>query len=209
MIASVAGALVRPMPEPKSTIWAVICRYGVPADTDDAQASPAARETMPAATTILVPSRTASLVPSTELAPTVMATGSSRAPVDSGPYPFRNWKYWVTRKTKPDNAKNAIVTDPLAAVKRGLRNKPTSIIGAGARCSQPTSAASRAAAPAKPATVRADPQPCAGASITVKTSSAIPAVDSARPSRSARRARGSREVGTVTATSEKKMLDQE
>jgi hypothetical protein len=66
MIASVAGALVRPMPEPKSTIWAVICRYGVPADTDDAQASPAARETMPAATTILVPSRTASLVPSTE-----------------------------------------------------------------------------------------------------------------------------------------------
>ena len=59
----------------------------------------------------------------------------------------------------------------------------------------------------------------AGASITVKTSSAIPAVDSARPSRSARRARGSREVGTVTATSaavtpatgtsEKKMLDQE
>lgn len=31
---------------------------------------------------------------------------------------MRNWKYWVTMKMKPNRAKNATVTEPLAAVKR-------------------------------------------------------------------------------------------
>ena len=50
-----------------------------------AQASPAASESRPEATTSLVPLRTAILVPSTEVMPTIVATGSSRTPVDSGP----------------------------------------------------------------------------------------------------------------------------
>ncbi len=76
-----------------------------------------------------MPSRTASLVPRIEEIATNEATGSRRTPVDSGPQPFRNWEYWVTRKMNPDSAKNEIATDALAAVKRGLRNKLTSSIG--------------------------------------------------------------------------------
>ncbi len=40
-----------------------------------------------------------------------------------------NWKYCVTRKMKPNSAKNATVTEPLAAEKAGVRNSETSIIG--------------------------------------------------------------------------------
>ena len=41
-----------------------------------------------------------------------------------------NWKYCVIRKMNPNSEKNATVTEPLAALKRGLRNRPTSSIGA-------------------------------------------------------------------------------
>jgi hypothetical protein len=51
----------------------------------DVHASPAARQASPAATTSLVPLRTASRVPTTAVTPTVVATGSRRTPVDSGP----------------------------------------------------------------------------------------------------------------------------
>src|SRR5262249_33833222 len=52
--------MVRSMSQLESTIWAVIRRYDVPADTDDAQASFVVSEISPVATTIFVPSRTAS-----------------------------------------------------------------------------------------------------------------------------------------------------
>jgi hypothetical protein len=101
----------------------------------------------------------------------------------------------------PDSEKKAIVTDPLAAVNRGFLNKPTSIIGSRARRSHEIKATSSPAAARNPAIVRAEPQPWAGASMIVKINSAMPALDSARPGRSARGAVGSREVGTVSATS--------
>ena len=55
-----------------------------------------------------MPIRTASLVPRTDETATHVATGNKRTPVDRGPYPLRNWKYWVTRKMNPDRAKNEI-----------------------------------------------------------------------------------------------------
>ena len=110
-------------------------------------------------TTSLVPKRTASLVPSTEATPTALATGSRCTPAESGEYPLKNWKYCVIRKMKPNSVKNATVTAPLAAAKRGLRNRATSSIGARARRSQATNTPSSAAAAAKPASVRAPLQP--------------------------------------------------
>ncbi len=70
-----------------------------------------------------MPSRTASFVPRIDEIATKEATGSRRIPVESGPYPLRNWKYWVTRKMKPERAKKEIATEALAAVKRGLRKR--------------------------------------------------------------------------------------
>ena len=70
-----------------------------------------------------------------------------------------NWKYCVIRKMNPNRVKNATVTEPLAALKRMLRNSRTSSIGFAARCSQPMNAASRAADTTNPATLRALPQP--------------------------------------------------
>jgi hypothetical protein len=80
---------------------------------------------------------------------------------------LKNWKYWVIRKMKPNRQKNAIVTEPLAAVKRAFRNRPTSSIGSATRRSQAMNAATNAAATAKPARVRVLPQPWLGASMIV------------------------------------------
>src|SRR5690242_13547277 len=101
----------------------------------------------------------------------------------------------------PASAKKATVTEPLAAVKRRLRNKLRSSSGAAARRSQPMNAASRAPAARKPVIVDEELQPHPGASMMVNTSSAIAAVDSTSPGRSGRGACGSREVGTDQATS--------
>ena len=49
----------------------------------------------------LLPTRTASFVPTTDVTATEAATGKSRTPVPSGVKSFTNWKYWVTRKMKP------------------------------------------------------------------------------------------------------------
>src|SRR5207237_5883326 len=101
---------------------------------------------------------------------------------------------------KPKRQKKAIVTEPLAAVKRGLRKRPTSSIGAEVRRSHITKAARRTVAIAKPPSVRALPQPWLGASMIVKISSPIAAVENTSPPRSIRAACGSRDVGTTAAT---------
>ena len=72
---------------------------------------------------------------------------------------MKNWKYWVIRKMKPASEKNTIVTDPLAAVKRRLRNSPRSSSGSGVRRSQAMNAAKSATATTKPAMLRAELQP--------------------------------------------------
>ena len=68
---------------------------------------------------------------------------------------MKNWKYWVIRKMKPNNVKKAIVTDALAAVKRGLRNRLMSSIGDSRRSSVTMNAPNRSSASAKPVSVRA------------------------------------------------------
>ena len=70
-------------------------------------------------------------------------------------------------KMNPARAKNTIVTEPLAAVKRRLRNSPTSSRGSEARRCQPMNAPNSAAAKARPTRVRAESQPRAGASMIV------------------------------------------
>ena len=54
-----------------------------------------------------------------------------------------NWKYWVTRKMNPNRAKNATVTDALAAEKAGVRNSVRSIIGRARRRSTATNPATK------------------------------------------------------------------
>jgi hypothetical protein len=78
MIASVAGALVSPFPEPSNTVWPTISRHLVDVDADAVQARPAASESKPPTTTCLVPKRTASLVPTTDVTATLAASGSSQ-----------------------------------------------------------------------------------------------------------------------------------
>ena len=80
---------------------------------------------------------------------------------------MRNWKYWVTRKMKPERAKNEIATEALAAVKRGFPNRPRSSIGAWARRSVATNTPARPAVSAKPAIVAGLLHPCWGASMIV------------------------------------------
>ncbi|GAA4985216.1 hypothetical protein GCM10025734_08560 [Kitasatospora paranensis] len=78
-----------------------------------------------------------------------------------------NWKYWVTRKMNPKSAKNATVTDPLAAENAGVRNRVRSIIGWLRRRSTRTKTTVSTAARAKPVTVAGALQPRVGASMIV------------------------------------------
>src|SRR5579875_1547953 len=154
----------------------------------------------PIATTSLVPTRTASRVPTTEPTATDSATGSRCTPVDNGLKPWRNWKYWVTRKMKPNSVKKATVTDPLAAVKRMLRKSFTSSMGVSTLRAHAMNSEHTTVATTKPATLRPLDQPTSGASIMVKTTDAMAAVDRANPGRSRRAIAGSLELGTLKAT---------
>src|SRR5580704_4171184 len=84
MIASVAGALVRPIPVPRKSIWRTMIEYEVDTETVAVHNKPTANETSPAVTTTLLPMRTASFVPTTEATATDPATGRSRTPVPRG-----------------------------------------------------------------------------------------------------------------------------
>ena len=67
----------------------------------------------------------------------------------------------------PDRAKNSSVTEPEAAAKRGLANRPTGIIGWLPRTWAATNAAIAAMLRAARPPVAADSQPAAGAWISV------------------------------------------
>ena len=158
-----AGVEISPMPRPIITICGTITRRRTASSTVEVEIhrNAAPKSTIPVVTTILVPIRGASAAPTTEATAIDSATGRIRAPVDSAPYPRTNWKYCVTRKMKPNSAKNVTVTAPLAALKRRSRNSETSSIGCGVRRSRTTNAASSTAAAANPPTV-ADRRPAAG-----------------------------------------------
>ena len=59
----------------------------------------------------------------------VNAGGSPARPASSGEYPRPNWKYWVTRKKKPNITKNATVITALPVLKRRSRNRFSGNIG--------------------------------------------------------------------------------
>jgi hypothetical protein len=80
---------------------------------------------------------------------------------------LKNWKYWVIRRLKPESAKKATVTEPLAALKRGLRNRLRSTIGSEVVRSRTMKAANSPAASAKPPRLWALLQPWPGASMIV------------------------------------------
>src|SRR5580765_6430861 len=131
-IDSVAGVEISPMPRPISTICGTITwAYDVLTDAVEIQRNAVPKSTMPVVTTTLVPIRGASAAPTTDATAMLSATGRMRAPVERVPKPRTNWKYWVTRKMKPNRAKNVIVTAPLAALKRRSLKRVTSSIGCG------------------------------------------------------------------------------
>ncbi len=78
-----------------------------------------------------------------------------------------SWKYCVMRKMKPNSAKKAMVTEPLAAEKAGTLNRVTSSIGSAVCRSTTTNAVPSRAVPANPAILDAAPQPRSGASMMV------------------------------------------
>src|SRR5437763_15304886 len=107
-----------------------------------------------------------------------------------------NWKYCVTRNVKPARQKNAIVIDPLAAVKRRLRNRRTSSIGRDTRRSTLTNAAISASPTANVASAGVEPHPQSGASMRPNTRVPIAALDSTRPYQSMGGTEGSLDDGT-------------
>jgi hypothetical protein len=133
MIDSVAGAVVRPRPPPSTSIWPTISQYGVATETREIQAKATDMSPSPVATTRVVPNRSASRGDVTAIAAIAVATGIVRSPASSGPYPRISWKYWVTRKMKPNRAKKAEVTATLAALNRRLRKIRTGSIGCSGR----------------------------------------------------------------------------
>src|SRR6266550_1305458 len=101
MIDSVAGAVVKPMPAPKTT------RTSPPRTADDINvseayiASDAATISSPPVTTRLVPKRSTNRGASGAQPMIPTATGAVSIPALSGEYPSTNWKYWVSRNVEP------------------------------------------------------------------------------------------------------------
>ena len=163
------------------------------------QAKEAAIIARPTKTTALVPIRVrARRVPSTE--PTAMerATGRIRTPVSSGLKPCSSCMNCVIRKMKPNSAKNATVTAPLAALNRRLVNSVTSISGSLTRRSHSVKQTPAASAIAKPARVRAEDHPHSGASMMVKTNAPSMTTDRIRPPRSSRDCRSGTDAGITS-----------
>jgi aspartate-semialdehyde dehydrogenase len=67
--------------------------YEVACDSRDAQNIASPNKARPALTMTLLPMRTASRVPATDVTTTAAASGSNRTPVLSGLYDFTTWKY--------------------------------------------------------------------------------------------------------------------
>src|SRR3954452_23451721 len=120
MIDSVAGAMVRPTPSPRSS------RTAAPATNEDITVfdpySSIAAEvtTIPVTTTRLVPHRNTKrgAFGAATIMPT--ATGAAMSPDFSGEYPSTNWKYCVRRNVEPNTANVTSVTVTDAAENRGF-----------------------------------------------------------------------------------------
>ena len=100
----------------------------------------------------------------------------------------------------PNRAKKANVTATLPAVNRGLANTVTSSMGWSVRRSQATKPTSSTPASVKATRLVSDNQPWVGPSITVHTSTVMPAIDTSVPIGSKRPIVVSRDVGTKRAT---------
>src|SRR5215218_588891 len=80
MIASVAGAWIRPRPPPRKNIATTITQYDVSTPVTAETANPAAIDTRPAVTIRLVPKRSASLADKGAVEAVKMANGTVRTP---------------------------------------------------------------------------------------------------------------------------------
>ena len=90
---SAVGACVSPSPAPRTTSWATRMVYEVACDSRDVQNIASPNRARPALMMTLLPARTASRLPATEVTTTAAASGSNRTPVLSGLYDFTTWKY--------------------------------------------------------------------------------------------------------------------
>src|SRR5262249_40876320 len=90
----------------------------------------------------------------------------------------------------PSSAKKEMATEAAAAVKRGLRNRLTSIIGLAGRSSATTSRPKATTPAASTPMVAAEAQPHSGARMMPYTIRLIPAVDRAKPRQATRGVRG-------------------
>ena len=77
-----------------------------------------------------------------------------------------NCRNWVIAKIAPNSEKNARLTDSEPMLKRGLRNRLRSSIGAAVRSSQATNAAASASVPPNAPRMTGSSQPRSGASMT-------------------------------------------
>ena len=93
------------------------------------------------------------------------ASGSRRTPHSNASKPITNCRYWLTKNSEPNRAKNTSVMAPDAALNRALANRRTSRRGCDERRSHNTNATSRTTAETSEATITGSPQPVAGPSM--------------------------------------------
>ena len=93
-----------------------------------------------------VPNRATSFALSGAATMSAAATGMSAAPALSAEYPSTNCRYWLTKNSEPNIAKNTSVTATDAAVNRGFGEERTSSIGWSVMRSQRTNAVSSTSA---------------------------------------------------------------
>ena len=162
-------------------------------------ASPAAVTSSPRVTTTRAPNRVvnAALIGENTMMP--IAIGMNRTPVSRALRPWTPWRYWLRKKSAPIRLKKASVTDRLAAVKRGLRNRRTSSIGSATRRSHQTKVTSVTAETANAVRTKGLAHPFSGISMIAHTSETRPITDSTAPAGSSATLPGARDSGTMAS----------
>ena len=107
----------------------------------------------------------------------------------------------MIRKMNPNRAKNAVVTDRLAAVNRAFLNRRTSSIGWARRRSTNANTMRIAMPPINPARIHGEVQPHVGASMIAQMTKPTPAAESTSPRKSMGPMFGSRDSGSKNAPS--------
>lgn len=128
------------------------------------------------------------------------ASGTVASPADIGEKSSTSWSCWVTTKAPPsrENIRKAMV--PLAPRNCRENISRRSSMGSLAVAWRRKKSASTTSPPRSGASTTPEPHPHVGAEMTPKRTPPMPTVDSTVPGRSARRATGSLDSGTIQAT---------